>query len=118
MKIYKYIEFIKEYQVGGSLPVMHFKGVNYGDSGSKSDVGTANFGDKGDSSFDKRGTMKLLDRSLVYSEHTGDYYSDTDIKALMFKYDIWCKQNDEEPIEITNFGTKTLDYILKTINSK
>lgn len=115
MRIHKYIEFIKEYQVGGSLPVFNFTGVNYG-NGKDGVAGT--FGGKTDPAFNKRGSMNTLDDNLVYSEHTGDYYSETDIRALLFKYDVWAKQNNEEAIEITDIGTKTLDYILRTIDSQ
>ena len=115
MKIYKYLDFINEYNGGGSLPVMHFKGVNFGDGGKK-DVGVANFGDKGDKSFNKRGVMNPIEDNLIYSEYTNKYYSSTDIRDLLFKYDIWCKQNNEPIIPINSINSKTLDYILKILN--
>jgi len=116
MRIKRYAEFIKEqYQVGGSLPVFTYTGVNYG-NGKDGVAGT--FGGKTDPAFSKRTAMNTLDDNLVYSEHTGEYYSETDIRALLFKYYVYCKQNNEEPIEITDLSTKTLDYILRTMDSK
>jgi hypothetical protein len=112
MRIYKFAEYIKESGIGG----VNVGGVNFGTD--KGNIGSAHFGKKGDSSFNKRGDMNPIDNNLVYSEHTGDYYSQNDIRALMFKYDVWCKQNNEEPLEVANFDTKTLDYILRTIESE
>lgn len=112
MRIYNYKEYLKESGIGG----FNFGGVNYGtDTG---DVGTSNFGDKGDSSFDQRGDMNPIETTMVFSEYTGDYYSESDMKELLFKYNIWCKQNNEDPIEVSDFGTRTLDYILRTMDSE
>lgn len=112
MRIKLFEEYIKESGIGG----VTVGGVNFGTD--KGDIGFANFGAKGDSSFNQRGAMNPLDNNLIYSDYTRDYYSQTDIRALMFKYDVWCKQHNEEPLEITNFGTKTLDYILRTLDSE
>ena len=112
MRIYKYEEYLKESGIGG----FNFGGVNYGSD--KGDVGSANFGDKGDSSFNQRGTMNPIESGMVFSEHTGDYYSQNDIRALIFKYNVWCKQHNEEPMEMSDFSTKNLDYMLRTIESE
>ncbi len=112
MRIKRFTQFVNESGIGG----VTVGGVNFGTD--KGDVGTSHFGQKGDSSFDKRGDMNPVDTELIHSEYTGDYYSQTDIRAILFKYIVWAKQNNEEPMEITNFETKTLDYMLRAIDSK
>lgn len=111
MKILKFYQFIKESGIGG----VNVGGVNFGTD--RGDVGTSNFGKKGDYNFNKRGSMNPIDSNLIYSDYKNDYYSQSDIRALLFKYDVWCKQHNETPIEINNFDSKTLDYILRTIDS-
>jgi len=109
--IMNFDEFITESGIGG----VNVGGVNFGSD--KGDVGSANFGMKGDQSFNKRGAMTTLDNNLIYSELKGDYFSESDIRELLIKYDVWLKQNGETPVDTTDLRTKNLDYILKLIES-
>lgn len=112
MRIKRFEQFINESGIGG----VNVSGVNFGSD--KGDVGTANFGAKGDASFNQRGDMNPIDNEMVYSDYKQDYYSQTDIRAILFKYNVWCKQNNEEPIEFNEFSAKNLDYMLRCLDSE
>lgn len=103
-------EFINESGIGG----VNVGGVNFGSSGT--DVGKSNFGKKGDSSFDKRGQMNPIDGTGIYSEVKDVYLSSGEVKDLLRRYDIWCKQNGGGSIPITNIDTKNIDYIIDKLN--
>ena len=110
MRIKLFEQFIKESGIGG----VNVGGVNFGTD--KGGVGS-NFGDKGDASFNQRGEMDPVDSQMTFSDYNQDYYSQTDIRALIFKYNVWCKQNNEEPMPMSEFSTQNLDYILRTLDS-
>jgi len=109
MKIYTFNQYIKESGIGG----VTVGGINFGSESGN--IGTSNFGAKADPSFNQRGAMNPLDNNLIYSELTGNYYTPSDIKEIIARYNTWCKENNEEPIDMSKFGSKTLDYILKFI---
>jgi hypothetical protein len=64
-----------------------------------------------------RPSISKQDTSFLYSEYTGQFYSNEDILKIYSDYKIWCLENQEEPIikQITDLTSSNLDQILMSL---
>ena|ERR1035437_1482122 len=101
IKLYEdFVSLAHGFSGGSGAPAYGLGGVNYG--------------------YDQiPPTISKQDTSFIYSEYTGQYYSNEDILKIYSDYKIWCLENQEEPIitQITDLRSNTLDQMLMSLGN-
>ena len=108
MNIKSYKRFVESLSGPGNLPMFTYTGVNYGNPNKGV---SGHFGDK--PNIGPKTQSSNLDGILIGTDD--DIYTQDDVKDLLLKYDIWCKQNNESPIPIDKMDSKTVSYISNLI---
>ena len=101
--------FLEELSGPGNLPQFVFKGVNYGDQNK---TPRDHFGDKPRLSTDTQPSQVSGDQFVLTDE---EFMDQDEVKDLLRRYDIWCKQNNEQPIPLDKLDGKTIGYIVDLI---
>lgn len=111
MNIKNYRQFTEALTGPGNLPMFTFTGVNYGDA----DKGVSgHFGDK--PTVTPKSQKTSMDGIIVGEGE--DFYTQSEVKELLSQYDVWCKQNNEQPIPVDKIDSKTISYISNLIGFK
>ena len=64
-------------------------------------------------------TISKQDTSFLYSEITDEYYSNDEIQKIFNDYQIWCRENQEEPIitQISDLTASSFAQILLSLKN-
>ncbi|CAG7579881.1 MAG: hypothetical protein SLAVMIC_00141 [uncultured marine phage] len=108
-RIKTYKMFLEELNGPSNVPQFIFKGVNYGDGNN---TPRDHFGDKNRLSTDTP-QSKVSGDSFVLTDE--EFMDQDEVKDLLRRYDIWCKQNEQDPIPLDNLDGKTIGYIVDLI---
>jgi len=92
-------------------------GVNYGNP-SQGVRGT--FGDKGDPTSNHLPQQKKSHTypTAMYDPYSDKYLVEDEVKDLINRYKVKCKQNSEDPIDIESINSKTIEFMQKYLNQE
>lgn len=98
LKKYEEISLAHGFSGGSGAPMFGIDGPNYGQQQLPS-------------------TISKQDTSFLYSELTGEYYSNEEIQKIFSDYQIWCRENQEEPIitQITDLTASSFEQMLLSL---